>query len=403
MSKYLNTCIEPYLESFTESIASENYSHGTLKIYRAALRKVGHEMDLVGISTSQLTPDIAEALGRKVPQQKANTVWPYRLARRFAQHLIDIAVASPVPLTEAQQARAQLFEDFENYLVGQRGLSPRSVAHTMGFARRLLDYRFGERKIDPSRLQPSDVIEFMEHVMSSARRDKTVATHVRIFLQYLFASGVTATNLSLCLPRMAKRWAPRLPRHLAPEGVEAVLAWVRGNPRTGARDFAMLLLMARLGLRASELIAIELDDINWRTSELTVRGKGKLHDRLPITAELGEALALYLREERGPSASRKLFVAHRAPHRPFKDGQIANDLLKKALVGTGQKPVTPYVGSHLLRHSLAVQMVNNGASLDEIGDVLRHRSRASTMIYARLDVDGLRSLALPWPAAGGVQ
>ncbi len=330
-------------------------------------------------------------------------MWPYRLARRFTQHLIDIGVAQPVPLTEAQQARAKLFENFETYLVKQRGLSPRSVTHTMGFARRLLDYRFAEAMIETGSLRPNDVIEFMEHVMSGARRDKTVATHVRIFLQYLFASGATTTNLSLCLPRTAQRWAPRLPRHLAPEGVEAVLAWVRGNPRTGARDFAMLLLMARLGLRAAELIAIELDDINWRASELTVRGKGKLHDRLPITAEVGEALALYLREERGPSASRKLFVVHRAPHRPFKDGQIANDLLKKALVATDQKPVTPYVGSHLLRHSLAVELVRKGASLDEIGDVLRHRSRASTMIYARLDVDGLRSLALPWPATGGAK
>ena len=96
-----------------------------------------------------------------------------------------------------------------------------------------------------------------------------------------------------------------------------------------------------------------------------------------------------------------MFVAHRAPHRPFKDGQIVNAILKDALKATGQKPVTPYVGSHLLRHSLATQLVNTGASLDEVGDVLRHRSRSSTMIYARLDIDGLRSVAQPWPVVGG--
>jgi integrase len=165
----------------------------------------------------------------------------------------------------------------------------------------------------------------------------------------------------------------------------------------------MLLLMARLGLRAPEVIAIQLDDIDWRAGELLVRGKGKLHDRLPITAEVGEALSRYLREERGETSCRTAFVTHRAPRRAFKDGQIVNAILKDALAATGQKPVTPYVGSHLLRHSLATRLVNAGASIDEVGDVLRHRSRASTMVYVRLDVDGLRSISQPWPVAGGVQ
>ena len=178
---------------------------------------------------------------------------------------------------------------------------------------------------------------------------------------------------------------------------------MHGNPRHGARDYAMLLLMARLGLRAAEVIAIRLDDIDWRAGELLVRGKGKLHDRLPITAEVGEALSRYLREERGRTTCRTVFVTHRAPHRAFKDGQIVNAILKDALAATGQKPVTPYVGSHLLRHSLATRLVNAGASLDEVGDVLRHRSRTSTMVYARLDIDGLRSIAQPWPVAGGAQ
>ena len=157
------------------------------------------------------------------------------------------------------------------------------------------------------------------------------------------------------------------------------------------------------GLRAPEVIAIQLDDIDWRAGELLVRGKGKLHDRLPVTAEVGEALSRYLREERGPTTCRTVFVTHRAPHRAFESGQIINAILKDALAATGQKPITPYVGSHLLRHSLATRLVNAGASLDEVGDMLRHRSRASTMVYARLYIDGLRSVAQPWPVAGGVQ
>ena len=305
--------------------------------------------------------------------------------------------------TGAQAARAKLLADFEDYLVKQRGLSPRTIYHSLRFANRLLDHRFGEAAINLPDLRAADVISFIEHVLKTGRRDKTVATHVRTFLQYLFGRGTTATNLSLSLPKTAKRWDARLPRHLSPEGVEAVLASARSNPRYGARDYAMLLIMARLGLRAVEVIAIQLDDIDWRAGELTVRGKGQLYDRLPITPEVGGALSAYLREERGPASCRTLFVTHRAPYRPFKDGQIVNAILKEALKATGQKPVTPYVGSHLLRHSLATQLVNAGASLDEVGDMLRHRSRSSTMIYARLDIDGLRSVAMPWPVAGGAQ
>jgi integrase/recombinase XerD len=302
-------------------------------------------------------------------------------------------------------ARTVLLTGFEDYLVKQRGLSPRTIYHTLRFANRFLDHRFGNRMIDLTRLRAADTTDFVQHVLTrrTPYRDKTVTTHLRTFFQYLFASGATATNLALSIPKAAQRWNARLPRHLSPDGVEAVLASVRGNPRHGARDYAMLLLMARLGLRAVEIIAIQLEDIDWRAGELLVRGKGSMHDRLPISAEIGEALSRYLREERGPAGCRTLFVTQRAPHVAFKDGQIANTILKDALASTGQKPVTPYVGSHVLRHSLATQLVNAGASLDEVGDMLRHRSRSSTMIYARLDIDGLRSIALPWPVAGGVQ
>ncbi|MEM9765155.1 MAG: tyrosine-type recombinase/integrase, partial [Pseudomonadota bacterium] len=217
------------------------------------------------------------------------------------------------------------------------------------------------------------------------------------------ARGRTSRDLSLHVPKTAQRWGARLPRHLSPEGVEAVLAHVRDHPRCGARDYAMLLLMARLGLRAMEVVAIQLEDIDWHAGELTVRGKGKFHDRVPITAEVGEALSRYLRDERGRTQCRSVFVTHRAPHRAFRNSEMINIILREALAATGQKPAVPYVGSHLLRHSLATGLVNAGASLEEIGDVLRHRSRASTMIYARLDIDGLRSVARPWPEAEGAE
>jgi integrase/recombinase XerD len=395
------TCLDPYFASFEESLSSRNYKPETLKNYRYLLRRFGRLLEAEDIAPSALTPDLAVELGRRLPTTPKSQIKIPNLARLFVAHLIEIGVATRPALTPAQAERNELLSNFETYLLRQRGLSPRSVYHVLRFADRFLDHRFGDHMLDLAALNARDVVAFMEHLLSRKRpfRDKTPATHLRSFFQYLFAQGLTTTNLSLCVPRAHKPWGARLPRHLSPDEVEAVLASVPANPRRGARDYVMLLLMARLGLRALEVMAIQLDDIDWRAGELLVRGKGQRHDRLPIPTDVGEAISKYLREDRTSATTRALFVTLRAPNRPFKDSQVINDILKEAFTATGVKPPTPYVGSHVLRHSLATNMVRAGASLEEIGDLLRHRSRATTMIYAKLDTDGLRSIAQPWPVA----
>lgn len=393
------TCLDPYIATFEASLSSKNYKPDTIANYRYLLRRFARLLEAAGIAPGALTPDIAVELGRGLPVKRTSRIKFPNLGRLFVAHLIEVGVAARTPLTPAQIERNELLGGFENYLLRQRGLSPRSVYHALRFANRFLDHRFGVDRLDLSSLNARDIVAFMGHLHLRKRpfRDKTPATHLRGFFQYLFAQGVTATNLSFCVPRVRKPWGARLPRHLSPDEVEAVLASVRANPRRGARDYAMLLLMARLGLRAPEVVAIQLDDVDWRAGELMVRGKGKRHDRLPIPPDVGEAIMSYLRHERSSTTTRSLFVRHQAPNRPFKDGQIANKILQEAFVATGVKPPAPYVGSHVLRHSLATNMVRAGASVGEIGDLLRHRSRATTMIYARLDTDGLRTIAQPWP------
>ena len=157
-----------------------------------------------------------------------------------------------------------------------------------------------------------------------------------------------------------------------------------------------------MGLRAPEVVAIQLEDIDWRAGEILIRGKGGRHERVPLPSEVGEAIVDYLRHGRAGD-SRALFVSHRAPHQPFKDAQTINDVLQKAFAKTGLKPPQKYIGSHLLRHSLATAMLGGGASLEEIGHVLRHRSRVTTTIYAKCDLETLRSIAQSWPAEGGAQ
>jgi len=240
------------------------------------------------------------------------------------------------------------------------------------------------------------------HSREQPYRVKTTATQLRWFFQFLFRAGKTKNNLSLGIPSVAQRWGQRLPRHLLPEQVAALLKAVRSDTPTGRRNYAMLLLLARLGLRPPEVIAMQIDDIDWRSGEIMVRGKGGLFDRVPLPQEVGEAVAAYVRQDR-VATSRVLFVAERAPHRPFKDSQMLNAVIKDAFAKTGIKPPARYVGAHILRHSLATNLVQRGASLDEIANVMRHRSRATTMTYARLDVEGLRSIALPWPVKGGAK
>lgn len=300
--------------------------------------------------------------------------------------------------------RAELKQDYETYLRRQRGLNERTIFHSWRIADRFLDFRFGKEGGDLSQITSIDIVNFLQKLTKRTPplRDKTLSSHLRNFFRYLFKDSKTTVNLALSIPSVAQRYGTRLPRHLTPEQVDILVRAVRTDSTRGRRDYAMVLLLARLGLRAPEVIAIQLDDIDWRSGEIVVRGKGNRHDRVPLPPDVGEALADYIKSDR-TTTSRALFVTERAPHRPFKSGQLLNNILRDAFAKTGLKPPAPYIGSHILRHSLATNLVQRGASLEEIGDMLRHRSRASTMLYARLDIDGLRSIAQQWPVAGGAK
>ena len=257
LNKTIN-CLDCYIGSFEESLSAKNYKPATLENYRHNLRRLGRLMEIEGIAPSDLTAELAFELGLRLPTAPKAQIKLPNLARRFLQYLIEIGVVERPPLTAAEAERRELLGNLELYLLRQRGLSPRSVKHVLGFATRFLSHRFGDGDLDLSALVSRDVIAFMEHVIArkTPYRDKTLSTHLRCFFQYLFAQGLTNTNLALCVPRVHKPWGSRLPRYLSPDEVETVLASVATNPRRGARDYAMLLLMARLGMRAPEVMAV---------------------------------------------------------------------------------------------------------------------------------------------------
>jgi integrase/recombinase XerD len=382
-----------------------NYGRATINAYLRSIHRLRQLMEEHRVALGELTPDIAAELVLRGDWHGDRRQYAVFIVSRFANYLATLGVAMPpTPPTARELARVALRRDYEDYLRRQRGLSERTIGHCWRFADRFLDFRFGGTEVDLGAITPGDIAAFLQQLTARKApfRDKTPPTHLRNFIRYLFKCGLTPTNLALCVPSVAQRYDARLPRHLTPEQVEAVLAAVRADARFGLRNYAMIILLARLGLRAPEVIAVQLDDIDWRAGELVVRGKGRNHDRVPIPPDVGEALTNYIRQDR-VSTSRALFVTAHAPHGPFKDGQVLNTILKRAFARTGVTPPCRYVGSHVLRHSLATNLVRQGASLSEVSDMLRHRSRASTLIYAKLDIEGLRSIAQPWPVVEGAQ
>jgi site-specific recombinase XerD len=222
---------------------------------------------------------------------------------------------------------------------------------------------------------------------------------LRSFFRFLFLHGPTESDLAGAIPTVPEWRLAEVPKYREPEEVERVVRAGQRDTAVARRDHAIVLLLARLGLRASEVIALELDEIDWRAGVLKVRGKGGSHDSLPLPADVGEALANYLRHHRPPCTTRRLFIRTKAPHRGLAHPSSLSTIVWRALKRAGLRPAL--MGAHVLRHSLATGMLRSGASLDEIGAVLRHRAANSTEIYAKVDVRGLRSLALPWPTEGG--
>lgn len=292
---------------------------------------------------------------------------------------------------------------FDAYLTEERGLSRASKDSYWFITRRfLMELRRCRRGFDPAVLRPSHVTAYlMRHAAEvSTRTLQTMASGLRSFLRFLFCQGWTAADLSTSV-LTARSWRhAALPRYLAPDDVERLVQSCDVSTPIGRRDHAILLLLARLGLRATEVVALGLDDVDWRAGEILIRGKGLVFDRLPLPRDVGAALSSYLRHGRR-GITRRVFVRAGAEAAPFVDGQPINHVLRRALARTGVRMPAKWVGSHVFRHSLATTMIRRGASLREIGDVLRHRSVDTTTIYAKLDVEALRSIAKPWPLAVG--
>ena len=287
-------------------------------------------------------------------------------------------------------------EQFERYLKEERRLSTASLLNSLPFVRRFLADRFGDEPIEMKELQPSDVTQFVlgtVHTMSPSRA-KLLVGALRSFFRFLVLRGEIATDLAGAVPTVAGWRLSALPKGIEPKEVRCLLKSCDRRTATGRRDYAVLLLLARLGLRAGEVNGLTLDDIDWDVGEFTLRGKGPRSHRLPLPTDVGKALVAYLRHGRPHCATRRLFVSVRAPVRELAANGIGC-IVRRAIERAGID--SPHKGAHVLRHALATEMLRQGASLPEIGELLRHQRLDTTAIYAKVDLGALRALAPVWP------
>ena len=286
---------------------------------------------------------------------------------------------------------------FETYLRHERLLAEATITYYVTFAREFLVDRFGRGRVTLARLRAGDVVRFVQRRASRlhVKRAKQLTTALRAFLHYGRYRGDIAQDLVAAVPAVANWSMPAIPRSIPAASVRQLLASINRQTARGRRDYAILLLLARLGLRASEVAFLELDDLNWEGGQVTVRGKRGARAALPVPADVGAAIAAYLRHGRPRSACRRVFLRAHAPIRGFAGPSAIDCVVRDALERAGVQ--APTKGAHQFRHGLATQMLRRGASLTEIGEVLRHRSPETTTIYAKVDLDALRTLALPWP------
>jgi integrase/recombinase XerD len=391
------------LSPFAASLKENGYADTTMRSKLSLLVDFGQWLGRSGLAVTELDERVAETFfaekRRKGRVHRGNR----ETVRQLLDHLRERNIVPGVKPTRDKSLLADILGRYEKHLRSERGVATATVINYLPFARKLLVDRFGDGPFAVSEVRSSDISAFvLRHAQTmSCRRAQLMTTAFRSFFRFLFQNGELHVDLASSVPAVADWRLSTVPKYLVPDDVDRVLGSCNRQTSTGRRDYAILLLLARLGLRAGEIVALQLDDIDWRAGEILVRGKGLLHDRMPLPVDVGEALTSYLRLDRPACKTRRAFVCMKAPRSGFSGPSTVTTIVRRALDRAGLHPV--FKGAHVMRHSLATTMLRSGASMGEIGEVLRHRIPSTTEIYAKLDFEGLRSLAHPWPTAGGAR
>jgi integrase/recombinase XerD len=387
-----------YGVGFAEFLAGQGYVPGSVRLQMHLVAQLSRWLDAEGLEAAGLTELEAE---RFVTARRARVRRLFRSRQALEpimSYLASLGVA-PVSAPVELSAVEELLERYRRYLLVERGLTVESArVYVTAICPFVEGFAVGDRvKLDG--VTAADVSAF---VLAEAQRRRgtsicSVATALRSLLRFLHVQGLIERSLTGAVPGVGAWRGTGLPRPLERGELERLLAGCDRQTAVGRRDFAILLLMGRLGLRCGEIARLTLDDIDWRLGRVTIYGKGHRDDQLPLPVDIGRALVDYLRRGRPTSAlDRAVFIRTLAPHHAMGSGAVSR------VVATAAGRVgLPPVRAHRLRHTAATELLRSGASLPEVGQVLRHRRLLSTAIYAKVDDHALSELARPWPTAGG--
>jgi site-specific recombinase XerD len=386
----------PFVEGYRVRLVELGYTPGTVRGMLKVLGQLGRWMDEKGVGLGELDMAAVEVFRTARRAGGDRRVASIGELRQLVQYLREVGVMAAERVQRPLTPLEGLLGEYRQWLVAERDLAPATVHRYGMLARRFLGERVTpDDEQGVARLTGAEVSAFLvgECARLALGSAKGRVGELRSLLRFLHLRGLTASALAESVPPVAGWRDTGIPQTLARAEVERLLAGCDRSRLDGVRDFAILSSLARLGLRSIEVARLELDDLDWRRGELVVRGKARRQDRLPLPADVGEALAAYL-ARRGRHGSRRVFLTLRAPTRPIR-ADLVGDVVQRACRRAGVQ----HVGAHRLRHALASELLREGASLLEISQVLRHRDLATTAIYAKIDLGRLRQVAQPWPGA----
>lgn len=390
-----------YIDSFTALLNEQGYSQSSAHLQTRLVADFSQWLKRNNVAVHEITLEHTKRYlrcrARHLRPRRDDTAALIRLLNLLRQQGV---ITNQEVQTEATEVE-QLAEEFVLFLRQERALAAATVVNYSAFALQFLTERFGAGQVQLSDLCATDVVAFVQRqaVCLHLKRAKLMTSALRSFLRFVRYRSDIAVDLAAAVPAVANWSMASIPRSISHDHAKQVLAHCNRQTAAGRRDYAILLLLARLGLRAGEIAALTLDDIDWEAGHLRVHGKGGRECQLPLPVDVGEAISAYLQQGRPRSSGRCLFLHAKAPIRGLNNHGAVSLIVRHAF--DRAEIDSPRKGAHQFRHALATQMLRQGASLSEIGELLRHRSPETTRIYAKVDLDSLRTLALPWP--GGVR
>ncbi len=394
--------IAAYIEPFTKSLREQGYA--LQSIHRQVFLSAGFSEGLARRQpvlrrvSSDLVLQYLRYRFRRVQRSRGDAAALKHLLEFLrCEGAIPAEKTAVYPTTSVERCA----RTYEEYLRESCGLSQATIINYVPFVLSFLEECFGNGPVMWSQLCAHDVVKFVEHQARRLhpKRSKLLTSALRSFFRFARYRGKVKLDLGAAVPVVPHWTMTEVPRAIPADQVQQLLNSINRTTPVGRRDYAVLLVLARLGLRASEVAFLELNDINWKAGQLSIRGKAGQRSGLPLPADVGKAIAAYLRNGRPSSTSRRVFLRARAPIRGFRGASGVGSIVRHRLQRAGID--APSYSAHQFRHGLACELLRRGASLGEIGEVLGHQSPETTRIYAKVDLAALRALALPWP--GGMR